>query len=274
MRIYGIDFTSRPSRRKPITCVACRLDGERLVAESLSAWTGFDAFEAALAAPGPWIAGLDLPFGQARRFIENIGWPRDWGACVDRVAGMSRVDFRDALDTYRADRAPGDREHRRRTDVATGALSPQKLYGTPVGLMYYEGVPRLRRAGVHIPHLQDGDRERVAVEAYPGLLARQLLGKRGYKEDTAAKQTRDQHRARVEILDRLARGDLVASHGLTVEALPSLADDPGGDRLDALLCAVQAAWAWTRRDSGFGAPPDVDPLEGWIASPLSPGASC
>ena len=27
MRIYGIDFTSRPTRRKPITCLECRLDG-------------------------------------------------------------------------------------------------------------------------------------------------------------------------------------------------------------------------------------------------------
>jgi hypothetical protein len=273
MKVLGIDFTSRPGRRKPITCVACRLDGDHLVAETLAAWTGFEGFEAALAEPGPWIAGLDLPFGQARRFIVNAGWPRDWCGYVDRVAAMSREAFRDALDSYRADRAPGDREHRRRTDIAAGSLSPQKLYGTPVGLMFYEGVPRLRRAGVYIPHLQHGDPERIAVEAYPGLLARQLLGRQSYKHDTVAKQTTQQHRARVEILARIGRGDLRASHGLTVDAPSALADDPGGDSLDALLCAVQAAWAWKRRENGFGAPADVDPLEGWIASPLPPGAS-
>ena len=48
----------------------------------------------------------------------------------------------------------------------------------------------------------------------------------------------------------------------------TLADDPTGDRLDAFLCAVQAAWAWTHRASGYGAPPDLDPLEGWIADPV------
>jgi hypothetical protein len=38
-------------------------------------------------------------------------------------------------------------------------------------------------------------------------------------------------------------------------------------QLDALVCAIQAAWAWTRRDHGFGLPEHVDPLEGWIADP-------
>lgn len=30
LKIYGIDFTSRPSRRKPITCLECRLVGDFL----------------------------------------------------------------------------------------------------------------------------------------------------------------------------------------------------------------------------------------------------
>ncbi|MES9967114.1 MAG: hypothetical protein ABW074_07580, partial [Sedimenticola sp.] len=47
----------------------------------------------------------------------------------------------------------------------------------------------------------------------------------------------------------------------------SLVDDPKGDGLDALLCAVQAAWAWSRRDRGYGIPDDVDRLEGWITDP-------
>jgi hypothetical protein len=53
-----------------------------------------------------------------------------------------------------------------------------------------------------------------------------------------------------------------------VEAPHSLADDPTGDQIDALLCAVQASWAWTQRSNGFGAPVECDDLEGWIADPL------
>jgi hypothetical protein len=45
------------------------------------------------------------------------------------------------------------------------------------------------------------------------------------------------------------------------------ADDPSGDRLDALFCAIQTAWAWTMRSERYGAPEHLDPLEGWIANP-------
>ena len=95
---------------------------------------------------------------------------------------MSRQGFRDALDAYRAPRPAGEKEHRRATDIAAGSISPQKLYGTPVGLMFFEGVPRIKAAGVTIPGLQLGDPERIVIEAYPGVLAgvlaRHLIGRR------------------------------------------------------------------------------------------------
>jgi hypothetical protein len=50
----------------------------------------------------------------------------------------------------------------------------------------------------------------------------------------------------------------------------ALADDASGDRLDAVLCLVQAAWA--SRQERFGLPLQVDPLEGWIVSAPSPAA--
>jgi hypothetical protein len=42
-------------------------------------------------------------------------------------------------------------------------------------------------------------------------------------------------------------------------------DDGSGDRLDAVLAAMQATWCWRRRARNFGLPRGVDPLEGWIA---------
>jgi hypothetical protein len=50
------------------------------------------------------------------------------------------------------------------TDIAAGSVSPQKLYGVPVGLMFFEGAPR------PIPKLHYGDPKRIVVEAYPGVL--------------------------------------------------------------------------------------------------------
>jgi dihydroorotase len=40
--------------------------------------------------------------------------------------------------------------------------------------------------------------------------------------------------------------------------------EPGADRLDAVLCLVQAAWAWSRRDANYGLPVRADRIEGWI----------
>ena len=102
MKIYGIDFTSRPKRAKPITCLECTLDGNRLEAGELIEWKDFEGFEDALRRPGPWIAGIDFPFGQSRKFIENIGWPLTWAGYVQHVKTLGRKGFRQALDAYRA----------------------------------------------------------------------------------------------------------------------------------------------------------------------------
>lgn len=268
MKIYGIDFTSRPKCSKPITCLAATLEDNLLRAEKLSEWQNFSKFEQGLKRPGPWIAGIDFPFGQSRTFIENIGWPENWRDYVEHARTLGRKDFRAALDDYRANRPFGDKEHRRTTDITSGSISPQKLYGTPVGLMFFEGAPRLIDAGVTIPELQEGDPDRIVVEAYPGVLARRLIGRRSYKNDTKKKQTQDQFEARQEILRKIKNDALIQDYGLKVQAPDSLADDPSGDELDALLCAIQAAWAWTQRVSCYGAPATVDPIEGWIADPL------
>ena len=78
-----------------------------------------------------------------------------------------------------------------------------KWVNPPVALMLHAGVPLLIDAGVHLPGLHAGDRARVALEGYPGLLARELIGRRSYKSDERAKQT-------PERLSR-ARADLVAA---------------------------------------------------------------
>ena len=179
MKIYGIDFTSRPTRRKPLTCMECNLTGTTLHAGELHEWSSFDELEVMLKSPGPWIAGLDFPFGQSRKFIENIGWPKNWGGYIDYVRTLSREDFRTELDAYREQRPVGDKEHRRATDIAASSISPQKLYGVPVGLIFYEGAPRIRAANVTIPGLQVGDPNRVVVEAYPGVLARHYYWEAG-----------------------------------------------------------------------------------------------
>jgi hypothetical protein len=273
MKVIGIDFTSRPSRRKPLTCLHGLLEDYVLKIDSdpLVKLSTFEEFEVALKTPGPWIAGIDCPFGQSRKFIENANWPHDWAGYVTYAGSLSREGFREELNRYRAERPFGDKEHRRVTDLAVLSISPQKLHGVPVGLMFYEGAQRLVRSGVTIPMLQAGDPERIVVEAYPGVLARFLIGRTSYKTDDKTKQTEKQREWRRVMLDRILGGEIEASYGLRIQAskhLEFLVDDPSGDQIDSLLCAIQAAWAYTMKDKNYGAPSSADSvLEGWIADP-------
>ena len=107
MKIYGIDFTSAPSGKKPITCLECDLDDSHLIAGTLTEWPSFDGFERGLQRPGLWIAGIDFPFGQARRFIETIDWPNEWQGYVTHAASLGKTGFEQALEEYAASRACG-----------------------------------------------------------------------------------------------------------------------------------------------------------------------
>jgi hypothetical protein len=271
IKVLGIDFTSAPTRAKPIVCLSADFAGGVLRVRDLIAWPSFDEFEAALRAPGPWIAGLDFPFGQSRRFIEAIGWPPAWADYVSYARALGRDGFRRALDAYRTRQPQGEKEHRRVVDARLGAISPQKLYFVPVGLMFFEGAPRLLAAGVTIPGMHFGDRGRVAVEAYPGALARRLIGRTSYKHDSKIRQTPALRATRCALLAQVVTGQPLADYGVKVDVPCALAqrliDDPTGDSIDALLCAIQAAWSWTQCKTGLGAPDGFDPLEGWIADP-------
>lgn len=263
----GIDFTSVPSRRKPITCARARFSDGVLRLDQLDRWRIFEDFEKAMLAPGPWVAGIDFPFGQSRRFVENIGWPQMWAEYVNLVGTMDRASFRNTLEDYKKDRSAGDKQHKRACDVITRSQSPQTLHYTPVGLMFFEGAKRLVRAGVHLPHNHDGDGSRVVLEAYPGIAARQLIGDRSYKSDSKKKQTEERHRARVDLLKLLTGAEGKAKYGFEIDVPQEIVNDPGADDLDAFICAVQAAWGWIRKSQNYGAPNNVDRLEGWICDP-------
>ncbi len=81
-----------------------------------------------------------------------------------------------------------------------------KWVNPPVAYMLHAGVPRLLAAGVHLPALHDGDLARVALEGYPGLLAREILGARSYKSDARARQTAERLIARKDLVDALEQG--------------------------------------------------------------------
>ncbi|HJQ27984.1 MAG TPA: hypothetical protein VJ827_01490, partial [Rubrobacter sp.] len=100
--------------------------------------------------------------------------------------------------------------------------------------------------------------------------ARRFLGRAAYKRD-GVPDTPARRSAREKLLAGLESATLRDVYGFTVEVDGSWREqfvhDPSADALDSLLCAVQAAWAYLKRDEDYGVPPECDPDEGWILDP-------
>jgi len=172
--------------------------------------------------------------------------------------------WRALIDAWGNTQPAGARLLHRRTDAASPvtSTSPLQTRYVPVGLMYYEGVARLVAAGVSMPGLYVGDAGRVALEGYPRRLAHALIARRSYKngDDDDRRAAREAIVAGLESAS--ARPRLVLDRDRALRA--SLVADASGDRLDAVLCLVQAARA--SRLPSFGLPEAMDRVEGWIAA--------
>ena len=270
MKVFGVDFTSRPRKAKPITCAECHFDGQTLKLTAIQTFSSFEIFENWLATPGPWIAGFDFPFGQPGKLISNLGWPKDWSTYMAIISDMSREDFVQLLEDYKQDREVGDKEHLRETDTLARSASPQKLYNPPVGKMFYEGATRLYRSPLSIEPMRPTHDLRIAIEVYPALLTRRYIGRTPYKSDTRAKQTPERQAARIELIRALQANAFYHDYqfhlDLTPEFRDQLIEDVAGDELDAVICAIEAAWSWNQRNENLGIPKEADPNEGWIVS--------
>jgi hypothetical protein len=264
--LAGIDFTSRPTNRKPITVAIGRLRHGAVWLDRIAAHTSFEAFAEWLRTPGPWLGVFDLPFGLPRELVLALAWPTEWAALMRHYAALSRDEIRSSFAAFCDARPVGRKFAHRATDRPAGSSPSMKWVNPPVAYMLHAGVPMLMQAGLHLPGLHAGDKTRVALEGYPGLLARELIGARSYKSDTKAKQTPERLIARADLVDALDRGAtrLALRLKLAHAQRDALIADASGDRLDAVLCLVQAAWA--SRQPNFGLPVPIDALEGWIVS--------
>ena len=268
MTLYGLDFTSRPTRQKPLTLAEGTLRQTTLHVTAIHRLEHFPAWEAILATPGPWLMACDFPFGLPRDLLRFLAWPcPTWAASITHLRRIPRAGLEPLFKTYRDAHPAGQKYAHRATDLAARSSPSMKLVNPPVGLMLYEGAPRLLDAHLTLPGLHLGDPEKIALEAYPALLARAVLGRTPYKNDTRAKQTPAHHQARATLL-----AEAPALLHLTLALPPALAAsalaDPSGDTLDALLCLLQAAHSTQLKN--YGLPPTPDPLEGHILGPYLP----
>ena len=270
LAVLGCDFSSSPSRRKPIVLAWGRSQGARVHLDRLQRCDSLTEWGQVMAQDGDWVGGFDLPFGLPRALVAQLNWPLDWRACMDHYASLDRTQIRSSFKAFCDARPVGHKFAHRATDGPAGSSPSMKWVNPPVAFMLHAGVPWLIQAGVHVPGLHPGDPRRVALEAYPGYLARAVLGGRSYKSDDRAKQTPERLIARKDLIHAMEMGQalemrLVLSHAQR----DALVQDASADSLDAVLCLMQAAWAAQRRAHGdalCGLPAQLDPLEGWIVT--------
>jgi hypothetical protein len=270
MQIVGVDFTSAPRRAKPITIAVGEAEGNLLRIERIDAHAGWASYEAWLAQPGPWLGGFDFPFGLSRELVEHLGWPQTWAELVTHCATLERAQLRETFKAFCDARPVGNKFAHRVTDGPAGSSPSMKWVNPPVAYMFHEGTRRLLEAGVTVFGLHAGDPQRIALEAYPGLVARAVT-RASYKSDERARQTPERRAARERIVSALEDGTHALGIRITMKKAlrRELIEDGTADWLDAVLCAVAAAWAAQRPN--FGLPLQLDPVEGWTAGAMHDG---
>jgi hypothetical protein len=267
--VIGCDFSSSPSKQKKIVFAVGSSNNKRVMLSKLEHFESLNGFSYWLHEHPNWVGAFDLPFGLPRELVETLGWPTDWAACIAHYACLSREEIRHQFKAFCDARPVGGKFAHRATDLPAGSSPSMKWVNPPVAFMLHAGVPLLIGAGVHMPGLCKGDVNRVALEGYPGMLAREILGNRSYKSDDKAKQTPERLIARKDLVTQLELGQtrLDLRLKLSHAQRDALIDDASGDSLDAVLCMLQAAWAQEQHLQGaknYGLPAKVDPLEGWI----------
>lgn len=273
MKLIGIDFSSAPTKKKPIALAFAEWQADKVVLTGLKSLIKADDMTQLLKTEQNFVAAIDMPFGLSRELVEGLKWPgagvtteRAWAELMQFYTSLSRDEVRAVFRAWCDARPAGKKFAHRACDKPAGSSPSMKWVNPPVALMLHAGVPCLQEAGVHIPGMQVGDPSRVAVEAYPGFLARQVLNRQSYKSDDPKKESPDRRMARSELLCAMEEGMLLGIRVVMPRYIKAeLLEDAKADHLDAALCALTAAWCAKRADNLYGLPPNVDPVEGWIA---------
>ncbi|HSO45502.1 MAG TPA: DUF429 domain-containing protein, partial [Rhodoferax sp.] len=156
---------------------------DRLQLSRLEPFATLTAFSDWLKLPQAWVGAFDLPFGLPRELVQTLGWPTDWTSCMAHYTSLSRDQIRHAFAAFCNARPVGCKFAHRATDGPAGSSPSMKWVNPPVAFMLHAGVPLLLQAGVTLPGLHAGNGQKVALEAYPGMLAREGLGQRSSKAD-------------------------------------------------------------------------------------------
>lgn len=290
MLVLGCDFTSSPSKRKPIVvCEATLLPvnfnhGQNslstdnntysvLKVHQLHSFISFAQLLDYLKNLPAWVAGFDFPFGLPRQLVHDLAWPTTWLGAMQHYTALSRSNIRAQFKAYCDARPEGQKFAHRATDLIAKSSSSMKWVNPPVAYMMHAGVPLLLELNAQIVGLHQPINAKpfYALEAYPGMLARFWAGNKSYKSDDIQKQDMNRAKMRQSIINGILLG--YAPLAIQIQApeniLLQMKNDGSGDSLDACLCSVSAAWALLEYQKGhtlWGLSNNLDVLEGEIIS--------
>ena len=124
--VAGIDFTSAPTRRKPITVATGHSVAGVVKLERVHLLASFDTFATWLRTPGPWVAAIDMPFGLPRELVTALGWPADWAGSMTHYAGLTRAGIVETFAAFCDARPVGGKFAHRACDAHSGAHASMK----------------------------------------------------------------------------------------------------------------------------------------------------
>lgn len=350
MRIYGLDFTSKPKKGKPLTLAICTLKEKMLTVEveklhefepcePLKEYSNWLNGKGDWENEKEWVAGIDFPFGMPIPAIIHFEWADDiantsWCAYMKKLFEDNEklFNFKKIMENWAYPNEKSEKgrpvkiQFKRLTDHVAHSQSPMKVSDNPYpGAMLYQGCKALLEANVSVPPLRrfKENEGKIVVEAYPRIVAQTFLTKqtdfnevlskkaekeslrKQYKKSNATEEGLEKEiadlssQAKHLLRYKEAKDDTIpkANRALIIQSLENpknpyqiqlrfrtncerdrCVNDPKGDLLDSVLCAVQAAWSFNNRESNWGIPTFKNDvlqkqvaLEGWIADPALHG---
>lgn len=276
MKVFGLDFTSSPTKKKPLVCAhGYGRSKSELEISKLELWTNFEEFEEFLYRNGPWIAGFDFPFGLPVSFLKNNGLPLDWNNYVNSLAKLSKKELEEHVQKFKNSQPKGLKDLPRITDSIHQAQSPLKTVNPPLIKMFYEGAKRLAKSGVSVVPFHHPKDNRIVFETYPALLSRLFTS--NYKSDSNDSDIKRLKLSRKKILDGVLSDYLLINLGFSLsiedDVKTRIIEDNTGDSLDSVLCCIQAYWSFLQGWPNFGITSKNQftvKAEGWIVSPHLP----
>ena len=227
--LLGCDFSSSPTKRKPIVLALGEARQGRVQLQSLRTFDTLSAFGDWLAQPADWLGGFDLPFGLPRELVQTLGWPTDWAACMDHYCGLERSAIREQFAAFCHARPVGGKFAHRAADRPAGSSPSMKWVNPPVAYMLHAGVPLLR---VHLSFS-------MLHPLYDALGFTWIRGKgvdvEGFRPDGSEEDKREAWQLFQQAYEQQMKGQLEEAVSLLLQIEKTVVEGAGAAGLAALL---------------------------------------